>query len=96
MGRSSLPFITRPNWNFRGIALSFAYVKQPETNGVTERFNTNLREQVVHRREYTNVGELREAIARFVPLYNSKWRVEKLEYMTPLETREGNGQQSAA
>ena len=79
-----------------GIALSFAYVKQPQTNGVTERFNRTLREQVVHGRVYTNVGELREAIARFVPLYNSKWRVEKLGYMTPLEAREGYGQQSAA
>ena len=33
---------------FWGIEPSFAFVRQPETNGVAERFNRMLKEQAIH------------------------------------------------
>jgi transposase InsO family protein len=47
---------------FWGTAPSFAFVAQPETNGVVERFNETLKEQMVHGRQYRNAEELRAAV----------------------------------
>jgi transposase InsO family protein len=70
-----------------GMALSFALVGEPETNGVAERFIRTLKQQVVHGRVYAGVEQLREAVGLFVERYNRAWRVEKLGFMTPLEAR---------
>jgi transposase InsO family protein len=40
---------------FWGIAPSFAFVTQPQTNGVAERFNRTLKEQAIHRRVFRNI-----------------------------------------
>jgi len=37
-------------------------VAEPETNGVAERFDRALKEQVVYGRQYQNIEELRTAI----------------------------------
>ncbi len=66
-----------------GIAPSFAFVAEPETNGVTERFNRTLKEQVINGRQYRNIEELRIAIAAFIDLYNEYWLVEKLGFKSP-------------
>lgn len=73
---------------FWGIAPSFAFVEQPQTNGVAERFNRTLKEQVIHGRIFRNLAEVRDAVAAFVELYNEEWRVEKLGFLTPCEARE--------
>jgi len=70
-----------------GIQPSFAFIEQPQTNGVAERFNRTLKEQVVHGRVFRNIEELRRAVAAFVELYNEHWRVEKLGFLTPAEAR---------
>jgi putative transposase len=68
---------------FWGIAPSFAFVAEPETNGVTERFNRTLKEQVIYGRQYRNIEELRIAVAAFMDLYNTYWLVEKLGFKSP-------------
>ena len=73
---------------FWGIHPSFAFVAEPETNGVAERFNRTLKEQIIHGRVYRNVEELRAAVRRFVELYNRQWRIEKRGYLSPTEARE--------
>lgn len=73
---------------FWGIHPSFAFVAEPETNGVAERFNRTLKEQIIHGRIYRNVEELRAAVRRFVELYNRQWRIEKRGYLSPIEARE--------
>jgi len=71
-----------------GITPSFAFVEQPQTNGVAERFNRTLKEQVIHGRTYRNVEELRAAVTDFVHTYNTQWRLEKLGFLTPVEARQ--------
>jgi len=79
-----------------GITPSFAFVEQPQTNGVAERFNRTLKEQVIHGRIFRNLAEVREAVAAFVERYNAEWRVEKLGFLTPREARDSFGRQEAA
>ncbi|MCX6939792.1 MAG: integrase core domain-containing protein, partial [Verrucomicrobia bacterium] len=59
----------------------------PETNGVVERFNRTLKEQIIHGRTYRNRAELAAAVATFVAIYNREWRLEKLRYKSPIEAR---------
>jgi transposase InsO family protein len=70
-----------------GITPSFAFIEQPQTNGVAERFNRTLKEQVIHGRIFRTLDELRLAVAAFVDRYNAHWRVEKLGFLTPVEAR---------
>ena len=81
---------------FWGIAPSFAFVEQPQTNGVAERFDRTLKEQVIHGRIFPNLAAVRDAVAAFVKLYNEQWRVEKLGFLTPTEVREIWGRRQAA
>jgi len=73
---------------FWGINPNFAFVRQPETNGVAERFNRTLKEQVIHGQIFRNVEEVRQAVAAFVALYNAEWRVEKNGFVSPREARQ--------
>jgi hypothetical protein len=68
---------------FWGIAPSFAFVSQPQTNGVAERFNKTLKEQVIYGRTYRNIEELRIAVTAFMERYNRHWLVEKLGFRSP-------------
>ena len=54
---------------FWGIQPSYAFVEQPQTNGVAERFNRTLKEQIIHGRIYRNIAELRNAVRGFVEQY---------------------------
>lgn len=72
---------------FWGIAPSFAFVAEPQTNGVAERFNRTLKEQAIYGRVFRNVEDVREAVKSFVDLYNQEWRVEKNAFKTPSEIR---------
>ena len=51
---------------FWGIQPSYAFVAEPQTNGVAERFNRTLKEQIIHGRIYRNIAELRDAVRDFV------------------------------
>jgi len=70
-----------------GITPSFGFVKEPETNGVAERFNRTLKEQAIHGRVFRNLEEVRNAVGQFVEDYNAHWRPEKLGFRTPVEAR---------
>ena len=58
-------------------------MSEPETNGVIERFNRTLKEQVIYGRQYRNIEELRVAVADFIDRYNKYWLVEKLGFKSP-------------
>ena len=73
---------------FWGIDKSFAFVAEPQTNGVAERFNRTLKEQAIHGRIFRNLEEVRQAVTEFRDRYNRHWRLEKLGFMSPLEARQ--------
>jgi putative transposase len=79
-----------------GIVPSFAFVAEPQTNGVAERFNRTLKEQAIYGRVFANLDEVRAAVAAFVRRYNAEWRVEKLGFQSPLEARAGFAVRAAA
>jgi len=72
---------------FWGIGASFAFVAQPETNGVAERFIRTLKEQAIYGRQFRNIEEVRIAVRTFVTHYNASWLVEKLNYVSPSQAR---------
>ncbi len=79
---------------------SYAFIEQPQTNGVAERFFKTLKEQIVHGRIYRTVAEVRDAVDTFVNLYNDQWLPEKNGFISPSPTREAwyarQGQEVAA
>lgn len=81
---------------FWGVTPSFAYVAEPQTNGVAERFNRTLKEQAIHGHVFRNVEEVRVAVTEFKERYNHHWRLEKLDFMSPLEARQAYAMRKAA
>ena len=79
-----------------GISPSFAFVAEPQTNGVAERFNRTLKEQVFHGRIFKNLADVRDAVAEFKDRYNRHWRLEKMGFMSPLEARQAYAEREAA
>ena len=71
-----------------GIAPSFAFVSEPETNGVAERFNRTLKEQAIYGRIFRTVEDVRQTVKTFVERYNSEWRPEKNAFRSPREIRQ--------
>lgn len=81
---------------FWGIDKSFAFVAEPQTNGVAERFNRTLKEQAIHGRLFRNLEEVQQAVTEFRDRYNRHWRLEKLGFMSPLEARQAHAIRKAA
>ena len=66
-----------------GMTPSFAFVGEPQTNGVVERFFRTLKEQVVHGRVFEALEDVRDAVRAFITRYNAEWLVEKNGYLSP-------------
>lgn len=79
-----------------GIAPSFAFLEQPQTNGVAERFFRTLKEQVIYGRIFQTLEEVRQAVGEFVERYNREWRIEKNGFLSPLKMRETKARKAAA
>ena len=72
---------------FWGITPSFAFLSQPQTNGVAERFIRTLKEQLLWLRFFPAIAELNAALADFRVRYNQRWRLERHDYRAPAEVR---------
>ena len=72
---------------FFGMAPSFAFVRQPEINGVAERFIRTLKEQIVFGHIYHDIEEVRAAVRAYFERYNQHWLLEKNGYRSPAQTR---------
>lgn len=79
-----------------GIEASFGLVRQPETNGVAERFHRTLKEQILEGRAFKNTDEVRQAVRSFIEIYNEKWLVAKRGYQSPKEARKNYKEQRRA
>jgi transposase InsO family protein len=72
---------------FLGIVSSPAFVREPEGNGVAERFIRTLKEQLLWVRTFETVEDLRQALLEFKEQYNRGWLCERHGYQTPAAVR---------
>jgi transposase InsO family protein len=72
---------------FLGIESSPAFVREPEGNGVAERFIRTLKEQLLWVRTFDTVEELRVALLAFKDRYNREWLCERHGHQTPAALR---------
>jgi transposase InsO family protein len=72
---------------FLGIDSSPAFVREPEGNGVAERFIRTLKEQLLWVRPFDTVEELRLALLDFKERYNHEWLCERHGHRTPAAVR---------
>jgi transposase InsO family protein len=69
-----------------GVESSFGLVRQPETNGVAERFHRTLKDQILDGRVFRNVNEIREAVGQEAlqrAVVDSEARVSEPDRGTP-------------
>src|ERR1700691_5866343 len=71
-----------------GIEASPSFVRQPEGNGVAERFIRTLKENLLWVRAFKTIEELRAELVAFARRYNETWLVARHGYKTPARVRE--------
>src|SRR5271154_7045720 len=71
-----------------GIEASPSFVRQPEGNGVAERFIRTLRENLLWVRTFKTIEELRAELVAFARRYNETWLVARHGYKTPARVRQ--------
>jgi transposase InsO family protein len=72
---------------FFGIESSPSFVRQPEGNGVAERFIRTLKENFLWVHTFDTIEELRCGLQDFVAHYNATWLVARHGYRTPNQIR---------
>jgi putative transposase len=86
-GSNFMADVFQKQMRFWGVAPSYAFVAEPETNGVIERLFRTLKEQAIHGRIFQTIDEVRTAVREFVACYNAEWLVEKNGYRSPTQMR---------
>jgi transposase InsO family protein len=66
-----------------GITHSHSFVREPQCNGVIERFIRTLKEQCLWLHRFESLEEAREIIGAFIERYNHQWLIERLDHRTP-------------
>ena len=72
---------------FLAIEASPSFVRQPEGNGVAERFIRTLKENLLWVRHFETIEELRLALLDFAAWYNTHWLVARHGHRTPAQIR---------
>lgn len=72
---------------FLGIEASPSFVREPEGNGVAERFIRTLKENLLWVRHFETIEELRLALLDFADWYNTHWLVARHGHRTPAQVR---------
>ena len=72
---------------FFGIDSSPSVVREPEGNGVAERFIRTLKENLLWVRSFETIEDLRLALLAFKRTYNEHWMLEKYAYRSPAQVR---------
>jgi putative transposase len=70
-----------------GIEASPSFVREPQGNGVAERFIRTLKENLLWVRPFDTIEELRTALVAFARHYNETWLVARHGYRTPAQVR---------
>jgi hypothetical protein len=64
-----------------------SFVREPEGNGVAERFIRTMKENLLWVRHFATVAELVEALRELKERYNGEWLIERHGYWTPGQVR---------
>jgi len=72
---------------FFGMESSPSFVREPEGNGVAERFIRTLKENLLWVRSFETIEDLRLALLAFKRTYNEQWMLEKYGYRSPAQVR---------
>ena len=72
---------------FFGIESSPSFVRQPEGNGVAERFIRTLKENLLWVHTFDTIEDLRRGLQDFTAHYNATWLVARHGYRTPNQIR---------
>ena len=72
---------------FLGMTSSPSFVREPEGNGIAERFIRTLKEILLWVRSFATVAELVEALREFRLLYNERWLIERHGFRSPSQVR---------
>ena len=86
-GSNYLPDDFQQEVAFFGIESSPSFVREPEGNGVAERFIRTLKENLLWVRSFDTIEELRLALLEFKRTYNEQWMLEKYHYQSPAQVR---------
>jgi putative transposase len=70
-----------------GIEPSPSFVREPQGNGVAERFIRTLKENLLWVRTFDTIEELRAALIEFARHYNETWLVARHNNRTPAQVR---------
>jgi transposase InsO family protein len=77
----------RKELDFLGLGNSPAFVHEPETNGVIERFFRTIKEECLWLHDFRDAQQAREIVGRWIETYNGEWMIERNQYRTPREAR---------
>ncbi len=70
-----------------GLTSSPSLVREPEGNGVAERFIRTLKENFLWVHTFDTIEELRQALVEFARHYNETWLVARHGHRTPAQVR---------
>ncbi len=73
---------------FFGLKNSPAFVHEPQTNGVIERFFKTIKMECIWLEYFQDVEHARSVVGRWMELYNTQWLIERHGHRTPREVRE--------
>ena len=74
--------------NFLGLGNSPAFVHEPETNGVIERFFRTLKEECLWVHDFQDAQQARLVVGQWIETYNREWLIERHAYRAPGTVRE--------
>ena len=63
-------------------------MREPECNGVAERFIRVIKEQCLWAEEFTDIEDARCKVAAFIQRYRHEWILERHGYRTPAQVLE--------
>lgn len=66
------------------IKLRHTKFKSPWTNGMVERFNRKIKDNVIKIKYFSSAGELAQDLVEYINKYNFKTRLRGLNYKTPI------------
>ena len=77
----------RKELDFLGLGNSPAFVHEPETNGVIERFFRTLKEECLWVHDFESAEQARKIVGEWIETYNAEWLIERNGYCAPNTVR---------